>query len=361
MAKAADRTWGPPDEDGIRASYASASRLARVRRADNGKRSVATLLGEERSLTIDLLRGKSGTVKGRTLFAKAGNARHVALAAADYLLAQGWIEISERRRGSLWEVVSMRWLDADGLRDALSLPRRDAEPAQRAEALATPPHDDRLLELHGSLRTLGLRTLVRRAVIVAKLDSWCADGRSGSRNTFAQFALDDSHGMTTADWCWLECHVDLDEVGISRHTPALWLRAPWRLIFDGNRQLDLAAVPDMIALSPLSVSAIERIEGPPFAWLLVENRTSFEDTAKKIGDRFGVVWMPGYVPDWWLDVMRRLSGLMPTQALVAAGPRPGGDHDRHAGVGALGIKLEAAGDVTRCLGGDRPGKAAYRT
>ena len=324
MTKAADRTWGPPDDRGIRTQYASGSRLARLRRADGVRRSVATLLNEERSLVIDLLRGNSGVVKARTLFAKAGNARHVALAAADYLLAQGWVELSERRRGSVWEIVAMRWLDADELRGALQLPRRDTESTRRAEAMATPPHDPRLTELHASLRTLAIRTLIRRAVLVARLDAWCADGRSGSRNTFAQFALDDSHGMTSADWHWLERHVDLDELGISRHTPALWLRGPLRLIFTGNRQIDVAAAPDMMALTPATIAAIERIEGEPSAWLLVENRTSFEDTARKVGDRFAVVWMPGYVPDWWLDALRRCARLVPAPALIAADPDPAG-------------------------------------
>jgi hypothetical protein len=324
MTKADDRIWGPPDEHGIRASYASASRLARLRRGGTGKRSVDTLLGEERSLVIDLLRGNSDTVKGKTLFAKAGNARHVAIAAADYLLIQGWVDLSEKRRGSLWDITAMRWLDADALRGALNLPRRDAESVRRAEAMASPPRDERLAGLHASLRTLATRTLIRRAAIVAKLDAWCADGRSGSRNTFAQFALDDSHGMTTADWRWLGCHVDLEELGISRHTPALWLRAPLRLSFQGGRQIDLAAIPDMIALSPLTISGIEHVEGAPVAWLLVENRTSFEDVARKVGDRFAVVWMPGYVPDWWLEAMRHFSRLMPEEALIAADPDPAG-------------------------------------
>ncbi len=324
MAKAADRLWGPPDHHGICTHYASGSRLARVRRANDGKRSVATLLNEERTLVIDLLRGTSGMVKARTLFAKAGNARHVAIAAADYLLTQGWIELSEKRRGSVWEISALRWLDADELRGALHLPRRDAESRRRTEAMARPPHDVRLADLHASLRTLATRTLTRRAVLVARLDVWCADERSGSRNTFAQFALDDSHGMTAADWHWLERHVELDELGISRHTPALWLRAPLRLIFAGDTRLDLAAIPDMIALSPATIAGIERIEGTPRAWLLVENRTSFEEAARKVGDQFAVVWMPGYVPDWWLDAMKYLVQLLPKPARIAADPDPAG-------------------------------------
>ncbi|NID17505.1 hypothetical protein [Luteibacter yeojuensis] len=324
MTRATDRTWGSPDEEGIRTSYASASRLARWRLADAGARSIATLLGEERALVVDLLRGNGSTVKGRTLFAKAGNARHVAIAAADYLLTQGWIELSEKRRGSQWDIVAMRWLDADGLRDRLNLPRRDTEAARRAEALASPPKDERLAGLHASLRTLAMRTLIRRAALVAKLDTWCAGGLNGTRNSFAQFAVDDTHGMTAADWHWMANHVDLDELGISRHTPALWLRAPLRLGFRGGRHVDLSPIPDMIALSPLTVSGIERIEGGPLAWVLVENRTSFEGLARTSGDRFAVVWMPGYVPDWWLEAMQVLSRLVPVPALIAADPDPAG-------------------------------------
>jgi len=324
MTKAADRIWGPPDADGIRASYDSPSRLGRLRCAVAGDQRVDTLLGEHRSLVVDLLRLGGDTVKGKTLFAKAGNARHVAIAAADYLLVHGWIELREKRRGSMWEITALRWFHADELRGALNLPRRDAEAGRRAAAMAATPLDERLHALHASLRMLAMRTLVRRAELVTRLDRWCADQRVGSRNAFAHFALDDTHGMTSADWHWLERHVDLEDLGISRHTPGLLLRAPLRLIVDGGGQLDLTTVPDMISLSPLTLSRVEQVEGSPIAWLLVENRTSFEDVAKKTGDRYAVVWMPGYVPEWWLDAMRHLVSLMPLPALIAADPDPAG-------------------------------------
>ncbi|MEX1827875.1 hypothetical protein [Luteibacter sp. CQ10] len=324
MTKAADRIWGPPDADGIRASYDSPSRLGRLRRAAAGDRRVDTLLGEHRALVVDLLRAGGDALKGKTLFARAGNARHVAIAAAEYLLVHGWIELREKRRGSVWEITALRWVHADELRGALTLPRRDAEAGRRADAMGAAPLDERLLALHASLRTLATRTLLRRATLVARLDRWCAEQRGGSRNAFAQFALDDTHGMTSADWHWLARHVDLEELGVSTHTPGLLLRAPLRLMVDGGGELDLTAIPDMIALSPLTLGRLCGAEGSPVAWLLVENRTSFEEVARKIGDRYAVVWMPGYVPGWWLDAMRHLVSLVPLPALVAADPDPAG-------------------------------------
>lgn len=323
MRPVAARTWGPPDEHGVRVSYATSARLARVRRADHAVRNVATLLGERRTLVVDWLKGGGATVKARTLFARAGNARLVALEAAEYLLQHGWAELREKRQRADWDIVSLTWLHADELREALGLPRRDARQSHREALLSSPPADRRLGELYASLSSLATPTLARRAKIVTGLDAWCQAERSGSRYLFSHAALDDTHGMSTADWRWIERFIDPEAVGISRHTPALWLRGPVRMFFE-HGELDLGAVPDMIGLSPATSLAATRVESTARAWLLVENRTSFEIVARTVGHRYIVLWMPGFVPDWWLDVTRHLASKLGIPALIAADPDPAG-------------------------------------
>lgn len=274
-------------------------------------------------MVIELLKGSGASVKGKKLFELAGNARSEAIDTAEYLLREGWIELSEERKGSTWFITMLHWIDADALREALGLPRRDTIAGDRQRALSITPSDERLADLHASLQALSTQTLIRRSGLISKLDQWCAAERSGSRNTFSQMALDDTHAMNTSDWKWMEQHVDLESLGIYRHTPALWLRGPTRLRLEAGI-LDLATVPDMVGLSPQTVSAIQEIDSTAEAWLLVENRTSFEEVARSVGDKFIVIWMPGYVPDWWLQAMEHLVRLYPKPAFIAADPDPAG-------------------------------------
>ncbi|QWT20007.1 hypothetical protein KPL74_19935 [Bacillus sp. NP157] len=323
MDPAADTSWGLPDQHGVRARYGSTSRLTRMRRAMDVRRHVDTLLGEERALVIRLL-GRGGTsVKAKTLFAEAGNARHVAIDAVELLLQHGWVELSEKRRGSQWELITLRWLDGEALRSALGLVTLAARSSWRQAALGQQPADERLHPLHASLALLGDKPLERRTSIVRELENWCRDQRTGTRVQFALFALGDTKAITSADWTWIERHVDPETLGISRHTPTLLLRGPIQLSGEAGT-IDLRAVPDVIALSPATLAGVHTIVGVHDAWLLVENRTSFEDVARRLGNRYTVVWMPGYVPDWWLSAMRALASLLPARAYIAADPDPAG-------------------------------------
>lgn len=95
-------------------------------------------------------------------------------------------------------------------------------------------------------------------------------------------------------------------------------------MFFEHGELDMGAVPDMIGLSPATLLAATRVESGATAWLLVENRTSVEIVARKVGHRYIVLWMPGFVPDWWLDVTRHLASKLGIPALIAADPDPAG-------------------------------------
>ncbi|MDQ3566057.1 MAG: hypothetical protein M3436_18855 [Pseudomonadota bacterium] len=71
---------------------------------------------------------------------------------------------------------------------------------------------------------------------------------------------------------------------MQRHTPALWLRAPFTLC-RGEQRLDLRAVPDCTALTPATIQRCIAIEGAIRHWRVVENRTSFERVAREHGWR----------------------------------------------------------------------------
>jgi hypothetical protein len=323
MTQAADTEWGQPDNDGVCSRYASPARLARIRRANDSRRHVDTLLGNERTLVKTLLVRAGSSVRAKTLFSKAGNARHVAIDAVDFLLHQGWIEVSEKRRGSIWELVEIRWIEPDDLRLALGVETKAARASRRATLLEGVPVDERVAILHSSLSALSDTTLARRSRLVAALDRWCLDQRTGTRVQFSLFAFGDTKSFMASDWTWLERHVGLEGLGISQHTPTIVLRAPVALASERG-VLDLRAVPDMISLSPDTLRAVERVEGAHGGWLLIENRTSFEDVARRLGDRFIVVWMPGFVPDWWLEALQHLVTLGGGRAYIAADPDPAG-------------------------------------
>lgn len=323
MIEAANDNWGLPDENGVCARYGTKARESRVRRAFGVRPDVDTLLGETRELVIALLRRDATSALAKTVFSLAGNSRHVAIDAVAYLLTHGWIETAERRHRSDWELTKFRWLEPDALRAALLLETRADRLSRRNDLLSRAPTNEALRGLHDSLASLPDATLARRAVITAGLDRWTLDQRSGTRVNFALFATGDTKAVTASDWTWLERHIGLEELGISQHTPALALRGPICLTFQGGT-LDLRVVPDMISLSPETIASVISGHGIHEGWLLIENRTSFEDVARRMGHRFITVWMPGFVPDWWLTALNHLVSAIGGSAFIAADPDPAG-------------------------------------
>lgn len=277
-----------------------------------------------RELLTLWLRSDSDRRSWNSLLRLAGNARYsLACDLVDALLEAGWIRLSERRIRDRWDRQHLEWLAADDLREAFGLPRYDTRAAHRRDTLAETPEDERLATLHASLHALGTPSLIRRAPIVAALARWTAERRNGTRQQFALYACGDTKALTSNDWRWLSANIDLEEFGVTRHAPALWLRGPCRL-HNGDKVLDLKLVPDLVGLSPLTLSGIDTISGDIDAWLLIENRTSFEQVARQVGGHQAVVWMPGFVPDWWLQAMDNLLRLLPRPAWIAADPDPAG-------------------------------------
>lgn len=323
--------WSAPDARGIRtraldAGARSTLKARRQQRAAHPPQSapIATWPAEWRQLATDWLRPDSPQPRWTTLLRLAGNAR-VALAGAllDALLELGWIALESRRERGLWQPQRLDWLDADGLREALGLPRRDHRSEQLAAALRESPRDPRLLALYAELPGLPAARALARAGLLQRLDAWLGEGRSGTRRDFALFARSDTKAVSEAEWAWLERALELDDCGIGRHLPALWLRAPLCLRM-GEARLDLRAVPDAIALTPATLTAIDSVEGVIEGWRVLENRTSFERAARRFGEREGVLWVPGFAPSWWREAVARLLRHAPAPARIACDPDPAG-------------------------------------
>lgn len=323
------QAWSAPDARGIRTCARKGRSLLdarRLSRSDGPPRSepVATWPADWRRLLAAWLASPAPKRQWDTLLKQAGNARYVA--ARDLLtvlLETGWIELHERRERNQWHPIALEWRDADGLREALGLPRRDHLAASRAALLDAPPADERLIALHAGLSALPAAQALRRGELLAALERWLEDAREGTRRDFALFARGDTKAIAETEWRWLEGALDLERLGIARHQPALWLRAPLRLR-RGSAGLDLRAVPDLIGLSPATVAGIEAADGEIGAWRVVENRTSVERVACRCGDRDGVLWVPGFAPEWWLRAFERLLRLAPAPVRVACDPDPAG-------------------------------------
>lgn len=250
------------------------------------------------------------------------------------LLANGWIEWCEKRKQNRgWVPDALVWRHRASLHAALGLPPPDAGESTQA-MLRDCRFDHPVLDAAAAtLSSKSTTIILRRVALLRALDAWMRSGREGTRREFAQHASGHTKSIGDSDWRWLEQSIDLELAGVSRHSPALWLRAPLVLHLPGG-MLDLRAVPDLIGLSPATVAQVERIEGGIDAWRLVENRTSFEQAARGCGGRDAVAWLPGRAPRWWLGCVSHLLALCPAPARIACDPDPAG--------------IEIATDAGRC-------------
>ena len=123
--------------------------------------------------------------------------------------------------------------------------------------------------------------------------------------------------------CWIDDTLPLENLGISQHTPSIWLRAPISLKC-GAGTLDLRCVSDCIGLTPQTISHVIQIEGKVECWRILENRTVFERVARQRGAVDGVLWVPGFAPLWWKQGVTEILSRCPAPAFIACDPDPAG-------------------------------------
>jgi hypothetical protein len=121
----------------------------------------------------------------------------------------------------------------------------------------------------------------------------------------------------------LDLHFDLAELNIEQHTPLLLISANLSL-HTALSEINLQAMSDFAALTPATIKSIQTAEGGVVAWLLVENRTSFERAARSRKANEGVIWLPGYPPSWWKEAVTHVITIAPAPANIACDPDPAG-------------------------------------
>ena len=323
--------WPAPGADGlcVRVLDVGAKttlRGRRLRRAMNADaRVIATWPAAWRDLLLQWLDGAAKR-RWNTLLERAGNAGFgLAHELLDALLRAGWVETDESRERGQWKIQQVTFIERTALRAALGLPDAEALLAQLTSDLSTPPQAARLMPLWAELAEYPPARGLERCALLRKLDAWIADNRFGTRRDFAWFARGATKAVSSAEWKWLESLADFGALGIEKHTPALWLRAPLTLRF-GAKNIDLCAIPDIIGLSPETLKLLDGVDGDIGCWRLVENRTSFERAAREHGGADGVIWLPGFAPSWWKTSVERLLKCKPAAAQIACDPDPAGIH-----------------------------------
>lgn len=287
--------------------------------------SLDTLPHEWHGLLTKWLK-RGGRSRWETLVKDAGTT-HLALAESllNWLLRHGWASVEEERRHGSWWPTTVELREISALRAKLGLPDEAAitqhwnEKRIQLESLL----DEALTPLIQTLDEMPATRALPRAALIEKLVDWKQEQRTGTRRDFAHFSRGHTKAISEAEWSWLENHTDLADWNIERHTPTILIAAPLCLTL-ANGVISLAATPDFAALTPATIKAALSADSHVTCWRLVENRTSFERVAKQRDANIGVIWLPGFPPTWWQEVVAKLLVLAPAPAEIACDPDPSG-------------------------------------
>ena len=309
--------------------YLDQSRFPKKRRrfAGTTPASLATIPTEWRELLAQWLR-LGGNSRWETLIKKAGLARKsTAETLLNWLLYNGWAVVDEERKHGDWWPYRVQLRELKALRTALGLPDMDDIATQwqslRAELQIDAANNERLLTALSALDAMPTNRAIARAGLVQSLLAWQVDERVGTYRDFSLHARAATKEISQTEWAWLDAHFDLAECNIEQHTPLLLVSANLNLQ-TALGEINLNAMPDFAALTPATIKSIQTVTGRVDAWLLVENRTSFERMARNRQANEVVIWLPGYPPSWWKEVVSHLIKIAPAPAKVACDPDPAG-------------------------------------
>ena len=282
------------------------------------------LPGAQIDLLLRWLKPNQARRRWSTLLADAGSKDlETAMKLADWLLRHGWSVQYEKRSGSRWNSTWLEFPRLDALREMFQLPDPEQLASDWASASAYRFDAADIAAAHTALASLPLARRLQRFSLLKSLDLWRDEERQGTRRDFSLLARGDSKGVTAAEWNWLAAAVDLEKSGIFEHTPHLLVAGPIRL-HTGSGSIDLNASTDWAALTPETIATAQRCDGQPGVWRLIENRTSFERSARQRTPDMAVVWLPGFPPGWWQESMRHLLAAAPAPAEIACDPDPAG-------------------------------------
>ncbi|EAT16959.1 hypothetical protein HTZ97_07270 [Desulfuromonas acetoxidans] len=239
------------------------------------------------------------------------------------LLNHGWLETEEKRTSQGWEKTWITFLYYEDLREKLGLVNRTTlqEQADNLEGEFRPI----LLCAADHLTAFGPETRLKRHGLLCSLDKWITEKRFGTKRDFSLFARGTTKAITSSEWDWLESNIDFEEVGISGHTPLLYIKLP-SVVSTEEGALDLRLLPGQIGLTQQQILTITKINNPISCWRFVENLTSFERVVKNSASEEGIVWLPGFAPSWWQICIKHLLQLSATPVFIASDPDPAGLH-----------------------------------
>ena len=327
--------WGEADADGMRVRWLSdparsSLRGRRLRRhmpataADSGAwpdgwRTIARIwLKDART---------EHTIRRDTLLRRAG-AEHTndALRLIRHLVEIGQLGVEERRAAHGWTAVGWHFVDPTGLRRTLGMEEPGASHRAWQALRAQPLDDDDLRDAAANLDEQPPRTAIARFGLLQALQRWRQAGRARSvatRRDFAYFARGDTKAISHAEWAWLDALIDVAADGIGAHQ-AILLMAGRMSLLGADGRIDCAALSGIVGIAADSLATLRAIENPPERWLVVENRSAFDHLARRLPRGSAALWLPGYPPLWWREVVGRLLVQAPAEAWIACDPDPDG-------------------------------------
>lgn len=204
--------------------------------------------------------------------------------------------------------------------------RRD-ERSLQLQALAdwVQPHEmlhAAAADLAGGGTALNLPTLARRIDLLKALARWQDEQHTGTRRDFELLARGRTKSLATAEWQWLDAHVDLAALGIERFAQQVWLAGALELQWAHDRRCDLRAL-HCVGLAARDLLSVAQAIPPQRYWL-IENRASFERQAAQREPDVALIWLPGRPPGEWMLAVGALLDRAPASARISADPDPAG-------------------------------------
>jgi hypothetical protein len=164
----------------------------------------------------------------------------------------------------------------------------------------------------------------QRLPLLQALLEWCQAQRTGVRQDFAWAARGDTKGITPAEWGWLEAHLPLEELGVGRFEPVLWLAGALTLAGAGPEEILALQCVKFVGLPCRQFAAPWSVRRVPARYWLVENRASFERQAAQLQAGVCLVWLPGRPSEAWMTAMRWLLIHAAAPAAISCDPDPAG-------------------------------------
>lgn len=235
----------------------------------------------------------------------------------------------KQRHPGVWINIALNWIDYEALNAELglitSVARNSAFIAAWENAQNVYWERSELEGAYLTLREASSKIQGRRLALLLKLNDWLCNKESGTRREFSLYARDNTKDITRAEWAWLDEIIELENCGIAKHEPALWIAGDLQLQIE-DRWFDIGAADDFIALTPTTLKKVSTIKSLASQYRLIENRTSFENVVRKesaIRNQI-IVWLPGYAPGWWRDCITTLLAKLPLSAKISCDADPDG-------------------------------------